>query len=184
MKSGAQPDKHFSAGDGICQWVSSAASRHKLVRLFVNKQLAGASPAVLAAERQTAMNPARLSSSRTVRGLPTPDWSLLGLNRKVLAARPQRSAMPTGREAKTRAELTWRGLATYYVLFFIQLESRRVALAGITKHPDAAWMEQMARNAVDPDSGHLQNQRYILHDRAAIPWFLLRVRSAAFFLSR
>jgi transposase InsO family protein len=26
-------------------------------------------------------------------------------------------------------------------------------------------MEQMARNAVDPESGHLRNQRYILHDR-------------------
>ena len=60
--------------------------------------------------------------------------------------------------------LTWRGLATYYVLFFVQLESRRVHLAGITKHPDTVWMEQMARNAVD-ESGYLRNQRYVLHDR-------------------
>jgi hypothetical protein len=30
--------------------------------------------------------------------------------------------------------LTW-GLVTYYVLFFIHLESRRVSLAGITRHP-------------------------------------------------
>jgi FAD/FMN-containing dehydrogenase len=34
-----------------------AASRHKLVRLFMNKGLAGAPAAVLAAERRTAMNP-------------------------------------------------------------------------------------------------------------------------------
>jgi transposase InsO family protein len=61
--------------------------------------------------------------------------------------------------------LTWRGLATYYVLFFIQLESRRVDLAGVTRHPDALWMEQMARNAIDLDIGHLRNQRYVLHDR-------------------
>jgi hypothetical protein len=27
--------------------------------------------------------------------------------------------------------LTWRGLVTYYVLFFIHLESRRISLAGI-----------------------------------------------------
>ncbi len=40
-----------------------------------------------------------------------------------------------------------------------------MALAGVTKHPDAVWMEQMARNAVDPESGHLRSQRYILHDR-------------------
>ena len=43
--------------------------------------------------------------------------------------------------------LTWRGLATHYVLFIVQLESRRVHLAGMTKHPDTVWMEQMARNA-------------------------------------
>ena len=29
--------------------------------------------------------------------------------------------------------LTWRGLATYYVLFVIQLETRRVTLAGMTR---------------------------------------------------
>jgi putative transposase len=32
--------------------------------------------------------------------------------------------------------LTLRGLVTYYVLFFIRLESRRVEVAGITRHPD------------------------------------------------
>lgn len=32
--------------------------------------------------------------------------------------------------------LTHKGLVTYYVLFVIQLESRRVCLAGITPHPD------------------------------------------------
>jgi putative transposase len=42
--------------------------------------------------------------------------------------------------------LTLRGLITYYVLFFIHLESRRVCLAGVTRHPDQEWMEQMARN--------------------------------------
>src|SRR5438067_13052243 len=36
--------------------------------------------------------------------------------------------------------LTWRGLATYYVLFFLQLETRRVTLAGITQHPTEQWM--------------------------------------------
>ena len=31
--------------------------------------------------------------------------------------------------------LTWRGLKTYYVLFFLHLETRRVTIAGITRHP-------------------------------------------------
>ena len=43
--------------------------------------------------------------------------------------------------------LSWRGLVTYYVLFFIHLESRRVSIAGITDHPEACWMRQMACNA-------------------------------------
>ena len=41
--------------------------------------------------------------------------------------------------------LTLRGLATYYVLFFLHLETRRVSLAGITRHPPENWMEQTAR---------------------------------------
>jgi hypothetical protein len=45
--------------------------------------------------------------------------------------------------------LSWRGLMTYYVLFFLHLESRRVSLAGITRHPDQGWMQRMARNATD-----------------------------------
>ena len=61
--------------------------------------------------------------------------------------------------------LTWRGLATYYVLFFVHLESRRVSLAGITRHPTEQWMEQMARNATDESSGYLDQHRYVLHDR-------------------
>ena len=61
--------------------------------------------------------------------------------------------------------LTWRGLMTYYVLFFIHLESRRISLAGIMRHPDEAWMQQMARNATDESWGHLERRRYALHDR-------------------
>jgi putative transposase len=49
--------------------------------------------------------------------------------------------------------LTWRGLVTYYVLFFIRLESRRVSLAGITRHPTAEWMVQIARNATGDQLG-------------------------------
>ena len=54
---------------------------------------------------------------------------------------------------------------TYYVLFVIQLETRRVTLAGITQHPTEEWMQQVARNLTDADSGALREQRYLLHDR-------------------
>ena len=49
--------------------------------------------------------------------------------------------------------LTLTGMITYYVLFFIHLESRRICLAGVTRHPDQEWMEQMARNVTMEDSG-------------------------------
>src|SRR5262249_32900747 len=42
--------------------------------------------------------------------------------------------------------VTLRGLVTYYVLFFIPLESRRVDIAGIPTHPNEPWMQQIARN--------------------------------------
>jgi putative transposase len=54
---------------------------------------------------------------------------------------------------------------TYYVLFFIHLEIRRVAIAGITVHPDELWMKQIARNATMEDCGALRDRRYLLHDR-------------------
>jgi hypothetical protein len=61
--------------------------------------------------------------------------------------------------------LTWRGLVTYYVLFFIEVGSRRVRLGGITRHPESWWMQQVARNATMEDSGYLNGCRYLLHDR-------------------
>jgi transposase InsO family protein len=74
-------------------------------------------------------------------------------------------AVLAGIDVFTVEVLTWRGLVTYYVLFFIHLESRRVSLAGVTRHPDEAWMQQMARNATDESWGHLERRRYALHDR-------------------
>jgi putative transposase len=61
--------------------------------------------------------------------------------------------------------VTLKGLITYYVLFFIHLESRKVCLAGMTPHPDEAWMQQMARNLTLEQWGFLANCRYLLHDR-------------------
>ena len=60
--------------------------------------------------------------------------------------------------------LTLRGLITYYVLFFIHLERRRICSAGVTRHPNQEWMEQMARNVTMEDSGFLIDRKYLLHD--------------------
>jgi transposase InsO family protein len=61
--------------------------------------------------------------------------------------------------------MTLRGLVTYYVLFFIQLESRRVEIAGITRHPNAIWMRQIARDVTMDEWGFLSDCRYLIHDR-------------------
>jgi len=76
-------------------------------------------------------------------------------------------AVLAGSDFFTVEVLTWRGLATYYVLFFIELETRRVTLAGVTQHPTEARMEQIARNASDDEVGPLRRLRYLLHDRDA-----------------
>jgi hypothetical protein len=39
--------------------------------------------------------------------------------------------------------LTWCGLATYYVLFVVQLETRRVTLAGMTRNPTEEWQSAL-----------------------------------------
>src|SRR5215472_2365017 len=100
------------------------------------------------------------------------------LRRNNVAPAPKRSQTTTWREFIRRhmdvlagtdfftvEVLTWRGLVTYYVLFFLHLESRRVTLGGITRHPTEEWMTQMARNAVDETSGGLRGDHYVLHDR-------------------
>jgi putative transposase len=74
-------------------------------------------------------------------------------------------AVLAGTDFFTVEVLTWRGLATYYVLFFIHLETRRISLAGLTRHPNSEWMLQMARNATDESSGVLRGHRYLLYGR-------------------
>ncbi len=74
-------------------------------------------------------------------------------------------AVMVGTDFFTVEVLTLRGLKTYYVLFLIHLESRRICLAGVTRHPDQEWMEQIARNVTMEDTGILTNCRYLLHDR-------------------
>jgi transposase InsO family protein len=60
---------------------------------------------------------------------------------------------------------TWHGLVTYDVLVVMELNTRRVHLAGITPHPTAAFMTQCARQLTDPLDGFLLGKRYLVHDR-------------------
>jgi hypothetical protein len=44
-------------------------------------------------------------------------------------------------------------------------EIRRVEIVGISRAPDGSWMNQIARNLIDIDSGFLLGSRYLIHDR-------------------
>jgi putative transposase len=54
-------------------------------------------------------------------------------------------------------------LRRFYVLFFIELESRRVHLAGCTTNPTGAWVTQQARNL--SFTGLFERMRFLIHDR-------------------
>ena len=57
-------------------------------------------------------------------------------------------------------------LETLYVLFFIELGSRRVHLAGCTTNPDRAWVTQQARQLVWHLGDEAQtSMRFLIHDR-------------------
>ena len=74
-------------------------------------------------------------------------------------------AVLAGTDFFTVEVLTLRGLVTYYVLFFIHLDSRKVEVSGLTPHPNERWMQQIARNVTMGDWGFLNSCRYLIHDR-------------------
>jgi putative transposase len=58
-------------------------------------------------------------------------------------------------------------LQTLYGLFFIEIGTRRIHLAGCTIHPTAAWVTQQARQLVWKLQKEGKGMRFLLHDRDA-----------------
>ena len=60
-------------------------------------------------------------------------------------------------------------LRQLYVLFFIEVGSRRVWLGGVTDHPTGGWVTQQARNVASA-----------MEDRGVLPFHLIRDRDTKF----
>jgi transposase InsO family protein len=100
------------------------------------------------------------------------------LDRHGLEPAPERNRKTTWKEFLTRhwdmlvaadfftVEVwTRRGLQRFLVLFLLDLETRKVEIAGIAPVVNGLWMSQVARNMTDAVDGVLAGKRCLIHDR-------------------
>lgn len=60
---------------------------------------------------------------------------------------------------------TRAGLVTIYLLFVMELKSRRVHFAGCTVNPNETWMQQVARELTNCEDGFLNGKQKLIMDR-------------------
>src|SRR5215475_4787245 len=60
---------------------------------------------------------------------------------------------------------TCTGLKRFFVLFFIDLSTRRVEIGGISSSANGMWIAQIGRNLTDAVDGFFTGKRYLIHDR-------------------
>jgi putative transposase len=127
----------------------------------------------------------RLARENPRWGYPRIAGELLKLGMRVSPSTVRRLLLGAGlRPAPREVGLSWRdflrqqaasmlacdfftvetiSLRRFYVLFFIELGSRRVQVAGCTTNPSGAWVTQQARNL--SFTGVLERMRFLINDR-------------------
>jgi putative transposase len=112
---------------------------------------------------------------------------LVGLGYQIAASTVWKILHRSGMgPAPRRSGLTWRQFLTaqahtmlacdfftvdtvflkrIYVLFFIELATRRVHIVGVTAHPTGAWVVQQARNLLMDLDDRVDAMRFLLRDR-------------------
>ena len=93
---------------------------------------------------------------RTPRNKPELSWSdFIEIHQNIVS----------GCDFFTVEVFTQYGLVTFYILFFIQIGSRKVHIAGVTTNPHEKWMKQIAKNLTMDEWGFLNHQKYLILDR-------------------
>ena len=96
------------------------------------------------------------------------------LRRRGIAPAPRRSGPSWRAFIRQRAQsmiacdfftVETVSLRRIYVLFFIELGTRRVHLAGSTSRPSGTWVAQQARNLAIERADHPEPVRFLVHDR-------------------
>ena len=62
---------------------------------------------------------------------------------------------------------TKSGLTTFYLLFVMELKTRRVHFAGCTTNPNDAWMKTISLELTNHEDGFLKDKKYLIMDRDA-----------------
>jgi putative transposase len=131
----------------------------------------------------------RLASESPRWGYQRIQGELLRLGLRVLATAIRTTLRRHGLDpAPRRTTTTWRAflrqqaagivacdfftvdtvwLRRLYILFFIELSTRRVHLAGVTANPNAAWVTQQARNLLLRLEDQGRRVRFLIRDRDA-----------------
>ena len=60
---------------------------------------------------------------------------------------------------------TEHGLVTFYLLFVMELKTRRVHFAGSTTSPGEDWLKQTARELTNHEDGFLKGKKHLIMDR-------------------